>query len=54
MEKRPRFHICYCIKEKIMGIGAVLGIDGKDSPGVSPSMVLKTFNNINNIIIFQK
>ena len=37
-----------------MSIDAVVGIDGKGSPGVSPSMILKTSNNINNIIIFPK
>ena len=37
-----------------MGIGGFVGIDGKGSPGVSPGVVLKSSNVINNIIIFQK
>ncbi len=37
-----------------MGIGAVLGIDGIGNPSVSPDVVLKSSNNINNIIIILK
>ena len=34
-----------------MGIGAVVGIDGKDSPGVSPGVVLNSSNDVNNIAL---
>ena len=37
-----------------MGIGTVLGIEDKGSLGVSPGMVLKSSNDINNIIINPK
>ena len=37
-----------------MGIDAVVRINGKGSPCVSPGMVLKSSNYINNIIIFPK
>ena len=37
-----------------MSIGTVVGIDDKGSPGVSPGVVLKPSNGVNNIIIFQK
>ena len=37
-----------------MGICAVMGIDGLGSLGVSPGVVLRSSNNIANIIIFPK
>ena len=37
-----------------MGIGDGVGIDDKSSVGVTPAVVLKSSNNINNIIIFPK
>ena len=37
-----------------MVIGTVVGIDDIGSPGVSPGVVLRSSNNISNIIIFSK
>ena len=37
-----------------MGISAVVEIDGKGSPGISPGVVLKSSNIVNNIIIFKE
>ena len=54
MKKRPKFYVCICVKENEMGIGAVVGIDDKGSPGLSPGVVLKSSNDIYNIIINPK
>ena len=43
-----------CIKENVMGIDTVMGIDDEGNPGVSPGVVLKSSNDINNIIIYPK
>ena len=37
-----------------MGISAVARINGKGNPEVLPSVVLKTFNNINNNVFLSK
>ena len=35
MEKSHKFQVCICIKENVMGIGVVVGIDNKSSIGVA-------------------